>query len=721
MKPVERLPEPSEQAPLPLLEGLGEDHGAGRPDSDPALPPAAAGVPRKRRWKRRLVRAAVASGILMVLAVLTVAVCWVRYPFPIERLDRRPISPAVVDRQGRLLAGVVGSDGQRRQPVPLGRMSPWLVQATIAVEDERFYRHPGVDVRAVVRAVGQNLWHHRIVSGASTLTMQITHMMDERPRTWSAKLVEAFRALQLERLREKSSLLETYLNIAPYGGNLRGVEAAARAYFGKSAADLSLGEAALLAGLPQSPARYRPDRHPATASARRLTVLRRMAELGQITPEQEAVAAAEPVVVRNEPPAWPAPHAAVLALGRRPTGGRTCIDLDLQREVEHVTGAYVRGLPAGINMAAVVIEIESGDIVAMVGSRDFRAQHGGQVNGATARRSPGSALKPFVYAAAFEARRLEPASVVYDVPIGRAGWQPGNFERHFAGPLPAAEALRRSLNVPAILVAEGIGLPRCVGTMESVGIALPRGVLERSGLAVVVGASEVNLLDLTNGYATLGRGGVRQRARLFSDEPPEPARVLDADVCAALDDILSCRARRPHGTQADALPWFMWKTGTSSGRRDAWAVGHNHRYAIGVWMGSFGGAGASCLVGAEVAEPLLAELFCAAPFRNEQDPAPAQAWVVRDPLPPPPEVQQRLQIASPAEGSAFMAVGQRAVLHPRLNAGATESGAAKVTWFLNGLVVPADQIARLSVPPGRYELRCTNAVGRSDAVRFSVR
>jgi membrane carboxypeptidase/penicillin-binding protein PbpC len=237
----------------------------------------------------------------------------------------------------------------------------------------------------------------------------------------------------------------------------------------------------------------------------------------------------------------------------------------------------------------------------------------------------------------------------------------------------------------------------------------------------VVGASEITLLDLTNGYATLGRGGIRQRARLFPDEPPEPARVLDANICAAIDDILSCRQRRPRGVDDADLPWFMWKTGTSSGRRDAWAVGHNRRYAIGVWIGCFSGAGKPQLVGAEAAEPLLAAMFTSPAFRTEQDPPPPERWIVRNPLPPPAEMAEDLRITAPADGSTFVAVTERAVIHPRLNAAAAGAPSARLAWFLNGSLLPAEQADRLILARGQYELRCVDAGGHAAAVRFSVR
>lgn len=665
----------------------------------------------------RLKRFLIVAVVLSTCGVLFAAAAWVLSPFPLKRLERWPASPLVTDRNGREMLRVVGDDEQWRFVVPLERISPRLIQATIAVEDERFLMHGGIDPLAVLRAVGQNASGFRVVSGASTLTMQICRMLDDRPRTFAAKTIEALRALQLESIYPKRRILETYLNIAPYGRNIRGVEAAARAYFGKSAEQLSLGEAALLAGLPQSPTRLRPDRSPEKARTRRETVLRRMAELGMIDEQQRALASSEPIptAVCKNPKA--APHAAWLAL-QRLGGGRTTIDLSLQTEVERLVARHRPSLPPDCDAAAVVIDILSGDILAMVGSADADHPRHGQVNGCTARRSPGSALKPFVYAAAFEERRLAPDSIVHDILIERAGWSPSNFDRTFVGDLPAADALRRSLNVPAILVAEGVGLSRCLGLIEAAGVHLPANTLTRGGLAVVVGSIEVTLLDLTNAYATIGRGGIRRTPRLLVDDPIEQNPAIDANVCAALDDILSSRARRPKGMAelpAGQVPWFAWKTGTSSGRRDAWAVGHNRRFAVGVWVGRFSGAGESGLVGAEAAEPIMADLFATPAIRTDNDPLPAKPWIVERPLPPPRELGEELAIISPQNGATFVAIAGQAIIHPRVNR------EENMSWFLNGKLIDNNDAKRLTLVPGTYELRCVDTVGKSSAVAFTIR
>lgn len=673
---------------------------------------------RLTTWvRRRLKRGAIVGLLLAAIGGGGLAIAWRASPFPMDRLERWPASPVVTDRGGRTLLTRVGRDEQWRFPVSVDRISPRLLDATIAVEDERFYRHAGVDPIAVVRAISHNVLACRTVSGASTLTMQICRMMDDRPRGYGAKLIEAFRALQLERLRGKRQILDTYLNIAPYGGNIRGVEAASQAYFGKRAADLSLGEAALLAGLPQSPSRYRPDRWPGPARARRDHVLRRMRDLGMITEEQAALAAAEPLGLAAERSAGSAPQAAWLALQRRPGGGQTTIESSIQGETQRLVVEQARILPAGSQSAAVVLDIATGEIVALVGSVDPDNPIDGQVNGALARRSPGSTLKPFVYAAAFEAGLLNDQTTVYDVPIERGGWAPVNFDRGFAGELTAADALRRSLNIPAILVAEATGLARCLGLIEAAGIGLPHNVQTRGGLAVVVGATEVTLVDLVNGYATLGRGGVRRPPRLFVDESSDAVRVFDADICAAIDDILSSRHRRPRGMQDRSernVPWFMWKTGTSSGRRDAWAVGHNRRFAIGVWIGRFCGAGSERFIGAEAAEPLLASLFDLPVLRCYEDPLPPKRLPVSRPLPPPAELAAPLRIVSPAAGTTYVALAGQAIVHGK----ATRT--TGVTWFLNGALLDGRSVQRLAVGPGRHELRCVDADGESAVAGFTV-
>ncbi|MFP6901722.1 MAG: transglycosylase domain-containing protein, partial [Opitutales bacterium] len=342
---------------------------------------------------------------------------WVREfgPFDEARLAELPESSVLLDHKGKLLFATVGSDDQWRLPVPLEEMSPWFVKATLALEDERFHSHPGVDPLSILRAAASNIAAGRVVSGASTVDMQVCRMLEGGPRTLPRKLLEAGGALRLNALRNKKEILEIYLNLAPYGGNLRGVEAAARSYFSKRSAELSLAEAALLAGLPQSPERLRPDRRLPAALKRREKAFSRMVELGMISEKMAENARREPLKVRGGIPVRQrAPHYSLCALARRPQGGSTLLQSDLQEKVERLQRAHLRRFPHGIESAVVLIEIETGAVAAMAGSTDFRDPVDGQVNGALAPRSPGSALKPFVYAAAMEQGRIAHDTVLKD-------------------------------------------------------------------------------------------------------------------------------------------------------------------------------------------------------------------------------------------------------------------------------------------------------------------
>ena len=668
---------------------------------------------RLRRWILGV------TGSLVALATVVFAVLWFCYPFPAERLNSLPVSPRVTDRTGHVLLQVVGEDDQWRCPVSLKDVSPWLIKATIAAEDERFYSHDGVDLVAVGRASLQNLESQRVVSGASTLTMQLCRMLDPRPRSLTAKLIESTRALQAEREFSKEQILEHYLNLAPYGGNIRGVEAASQRFFGRSCRQLSLGEAALLAGLPQAPSRFRPDRFPNRAAERRRYVLSRMVEARMITETAMDRALAEPIEIQKRTQHdSAAPHAAWLALQKRQSGGRTTIDVSLQEIIEDGVATHAETLPTGADVAVVVVEVDTAEILALVGSANPADPIDGQNNGVLAKRSPGSALKPFLYAAAFEARRLNADSPISDSPIQRAGWKPDNFDRTFRGAITVAEALRESRNVPAIRVTEAIGVSRCLGVARSCGVRVPPGADEVGGLAIAVGGVETTLLDLTNAYATIGREGIFREPKLYPETPSPSRRALSQLTSRTLTEILSTGHRTPSGQEStlpESRPWFMWKTGTSSGRRDAWAVGHNGRFAIGVWAGRFSGAGHPAFVGRTAAEPLLAKLFSLKPLRvNVAPTAPPEIPVTR-PLPLEKSNSQGPRIVSPGDGAEFLRIGSLATVPVETRS------AEEATWFLNQKPVAFAQTPSLQLGQGRYELRCVSGDGQTDAVHFVVR
>lgn len=671
----------------------------------------------KRKLKRIFKFTLLLCVISGALGISAFTLAWVLFPFPVERLEKWPVSPSILDVKGRSLLSIVGSDDQWRLPVKMDEISNWLKLATVAVEDERFYNHFGVDPLAVMRAAGQNITSGKIVSGASTLNMQLCRMMDDQPRTLKAKIIESFRALQLNHLMNKDEILEYYFNTAPYGGNIRGVEAASLRYFGRHTKDLNLAQAALLAGLPQSPSRYRPDRNLEAAMKRQHIVLTRMFEENMINESQFQQAMSCPIELNNQQITQEAYHAAWYALNERREGGRTTINLDIQKRVEELAKKHLDKLPKDSELSIVVIDINESAIISMIGSGNNADPKDGQVNGALAKRSPGSTLKPFIYAAAFEAGRLNSNSTVYDIPISRGGWTPANFDKNFSGPVTVTEALQRSLNIPAILVAEEIGLSRCCGILQSVGITMPPGSQKRGGLSLAVGGIEVNLLELTNAYATLGRDGIRKSPRIFTDQSTSESIALSPNVCRSISDILSSHMRCPIGMETIApedMPFFMWKTGTSSGRRDAWAIGHNRRYSIGVWVGHFRGTGRIDYVGAQAAEPLLAELFCLTELKTTFEPPEVKPVIVKNPLPRPRELAQNLKITSPNSGDTFISYNGSAIVHTSAN---RREG---ISWFLNGKLIENEIASRLTLTSGKYELLCVDKDGQSSKTDFLV-
>ena len=577
----------------------------------------------RRLLRKGLVASAVAAILWVVAAPIVYRSLDRRFPYPVDSLvfhSSGHVHAAGPERSE--IARTVAPDEQWRRPIALEEMGRWLPLATIAIEDVRFRSHSGVDARAVLRATVRNVRSLRVREGASTISMQIVGMTQRTPRTLKGKAIEAFRALQAEELLGKDKILEHYLNLVPYGGNVVGAAMGAEAWFGCDASDLSLGEAALLAGLPQAPSWLRPDRHPERARKRRGAVLASMLRAGWITDEQAAQAEAVPIPAqlwpsRAEAPSIPATlHAGAWALAERPEGGQTTLQPRLQSRVHRIAQEHRRHLPEGADIAIVAIDVDTASIVAHLGSSAADDPVDGQVDGARAWRSPGSTLKPFVYGAAIEQGRLRPESLLDDSAVDLDGWEPTNFDPTFQGQVTLADALRQSLNIPALRAARVAGLDRCLGVMEAAGLVLPEGIAEDSGLALVTGGTRVRLVDLTNAYATLARGGLFAPVRLWNDEAAAApqVRALSASTCEAINDILSDEHRAPRvrgGASHVGGIGFMWKTGTSSGHRDAWAVGHNGTLAIGVWVGHFNGAGDPSFVGAEVAEPILAELMAA--------------------------------------------------------------------------------------------------------------
>ncbi|MUM77375.1 penicillin-binding protein 1C [Pseudodesulfovibrio sp. F-1] len=574
--------------------------------------------------KRAWVRLALVSAGLLLAVPLAFLVLDALFPLPAGWLDA-PSGTRLLDRSGTELRRFPARDGQWRFPVTLDEVSPALVTALVESEDRWFFVHPGVNPLAALRAAWTNAVSGRVVSGASTIPMQLARMADPGPRTLRRKLAESFRALQLGLTRSKAELLEAYLNTAPFGGNIVGVGAAARIYFGKPPDRLSLGECALLAVLPRSPNRYDPSRHPEAAMAVRDRVLALLTTRGVADPDEARRAMRQPMVAQRRPSPMSAPHFCLLArarLGSEPVIA-TSLDLARQRTVERLLARHVERLrDLGIgNGAAVVLDRTSREVLALAGSADFADdRRQGQVNNALAPRSPGSTLKPFLYALAFDRGLAVPGSRLLDVPVDYAGYAPENYSGTFSGRVSVAEALTRSLNVPAVRLLATTGLRDFHSLLRQGGLETIDRPATSYGLPLVLGACEVRLVDLTNLYATLGQGGVHRPWRVTLPTqadpapagPPGKAGLFSPEAARVVADMLT-EVARPDMPDSWRLtrdrPAAAWKTGTSFGHRDAWAVGFGPTLAVGVWVGNPDGTPVKGISGAVHAGPLFFDLL----------------------------------------------------------------------------------------------------------------
>jgi len=662
--------------------------------------------------------------VLVVGGATVFAALWTLFPLPEDMLHPGPGGALVLDADGGVLVDAVAADEQRRLPIALADAGPWIPAAVVAVEDAWFRSHAGVDPSAILAAIKANLAAGRVVRGGSTITMQVAGMRLGHPRTFPGKAVEAFRALQLDASFDKDDILEAWLNLAPFGGNLVGIEAASRGWFGKPASACTLAEAALLAGLPGAPERFRPDRHPDAAMRRRHVVLDRMLAEGLIDETQHARADAASVVIRRRDAVANDRHVGWMAIDAAGRGRviETTIDPIRQEIIESIVADHADHLPKEIDIAVVLVDTSSGEVRALVGSSDPRDPRDGRVNGATARRSPGSALKPFLYAAAFEDERLAPDSIVDDAPADFAGWRPRNVDRRHLGRMPASEALRTSRNLPALLVARGLGPDRIEAALRDVGLPITSADLERAGLAITVGGVEVRPIDLAEAYATVARGGVHRPLRLLRNDDPEASdeadrpgdpdrserRVLSERTCAAIETCLA----GPAGDHADVLPFMAAKTGTSSAHRDAVAAGWNRRWTAVVWVGRFDGASDPALLGADAARPILHDVLHHPSLATPRTPRPFTTWTVAEDRAVgrlgPPRIPE---IVEPADGTVLLAVDGSATVRPTVERG------PRAKLFLDGRPVAFET---LELAPGRHEIRVVEPGRDPHAVTVEV-
>ncbi len=671
--------------------------------------------------------AALVAGVLACAGLIVLADAL--FPPPIER--GRVVSFVAEDRDGRPLRAFPVENGRWRLGTDLERLDPDFVEALLTIEDQRFYNHPGVDPLAVLRATGQAITRGRIVSGASTITMQTARLLEPRPRNLGSKIVESVRALQLEARLSKDEILELYLTLAPYGGNLQGMRAASWAWFGREPDQLTPDQIALLIALPQSPEVRRPDLRPESARLARAAILDRLAQGGWISVARAADAADETLPGgRNAFPAeaW---HASETLARLHPGQGsmRSTLDAELQRDVERRVRRLAESGGDGVQASALVIEIESRAVRAAVGSAG-RDLAGGWIDLSAAPRSPGSTLKPLVYALAFDDGAAAADTLIEDLPARFASYRPENFDRAFRGEVTISEALQHSLNVPAVRVLDRVGANRFASALAFAGAhpSIPQGLDGAAGLAVALGGLGMSAQDLGVLYAALGDDGrakplawTREAADL--NRASSGASLVGAESAREIVDVLYGSPAPPGRMPAHlsvSAPSIAYKTGTSYGFRDAWAAGITGGHVIIVWTGRPDGAPRPGSTGREAALPALFDLAdtltrhvpeaAARPVIAERRTPQSLSQFARADQPPdilfPPE---DAELWAEAPGRAF-------VLSARAR--------SPIAWYVDGRAAGANAAGQpvfMPEGPGFYALSAVDAEGRETRVRVRVR
>lgn len=650
------------------------------------------------------------------------------FPPPLERV--RDVSPVVLDHNGEWLMAFTTRQGTWRLEARLDEIDPEFQRRLIAIEDERFWFHSGFDPIALTRASVSYARAGRVTQGGSTITMQLARLLEPRPRTIPSKLIEIIRAMQIERRLSKREILAAYLTMAPYGGNLEGVRAASRAYFQRDPQWLDDAEMALLIALPQAPEARRPDRHPVAARAARDRVLGMFVNIGAIN-ERRAQEGRETAIPPRAPFPYSAPHAAeaLVAANRGEGVIRSSLNATLQRDLEALARRRVVGLERDTQIAMLAVELDSRAVRARIGGAG-RERAGGYIDMTRAVRSPGSALKPFLYAIAFDEGIAAPETLVRDAPRRFGGYLPENFDRRFHGDVSLEDALRHSLNLPAVATLERIGAGRFHASLTRAGanVRLPRRAVSEPGLALALGGVGMTLEDLVQLYAALGDEG---RARpLVTDDVGSFAftrRFVRPDTAERVLDILATSphpAGRIPAQVAQGAPQVAFKTGTSYGFRDAWALGVSNGYAIGVWVGRPDGAPRPGATGRSEALPILFDAFDllgvpaepAPRQREHENVAPAltrfengEREALSILFPPANAEVLVLEYGADARGLSLSARGGRAPL----------------TWYAEGARVEGEPTSGRAIwrpaAPGFYDVTVVDADGERAQVRVRIR
>lgn len=673
------------------------------------------------RFKRLLV------GLAVVATTVAATGLALDRAFPPDLTRYHDRSTEVVDANGRLLRAFTTQDGKWRLKTTVDDVDPLYLGLLKAYEDRRFDEHWGVDPFAALRAAKQLAERGRIVSGASTISMQAARLLDPRPRGFTTKAIQSARALQLEWRYSKREVLAIYLTLAPMGGNLEGVRAASLAYFGKEPRQLSAAEAALLVAIPQSPERRRPDRASNIAQKARDRVLERGVEHGVIDAPLFEMARSRLAPDRRMAMPLQAPHLSAWLAGQSPGAVvPTTVRYELQQTLGQLVRDERRQFADGAEIAMVVLDNRTGSVVAWLGGDDFFGR-AGQVDLVRARRSPGSALKPLIYAMAFDDRTLHPETLVEDVPVRFRDWLPRNFDRDHQGAVTVRRALQQSLNVPAVLALEKVGPQRFLSTLRTAGVSpgLPPGDNGNS-LGVALGSATLSPLEMAGLYHGLANGGTFAPPQVRRDRPrPEPLRLLGPTAAWYVSDVLA-EAPLPEGFAS--LPVALrerlisFKTGTSAGYRDAWAAGYSANWTVVVWVGHADGTPRPGQLGRLSALPVLFKAFGRLPGEdNRAVQPPADVIKVSSYRQLPPRMRTLAPYAEtsggpriaypPADARIELAVREAVALNAM-------GGQGRLRWLVDGRPLDGNQW----VPEGAGTARVAvvDEAGRSTSVTVRI-
>ncbi len=571
-----------------------------------------------RKWLKIILFVLLASFVLFLILDFL-------FPLPIKDFKQRHFAQVIVDKDGKPLRAFPDAQGIWRYPIALGDVSPYYLQALINYEDRYFYQHFGVNPFAILRAIGQWFKHGKIISGASTLTMQVARILKPHRKSFSGKMVQMFMALQLEWHYSKDEILSYYINYAPFGGPLEGVQAASYAYFDKAASELSQSEAALLAVMPQSPSRFRPDRYPQRAKKARNKLLQRLASNNIWQKQAIDEAMGDPVFARYNTRPMIAPLLTRRLKQKYPEQQviHSTIAIDLQTELESLIKDYMQDKPDKMSAALLLIDNNDGSTLTYIGSADFHSQkRAGHVDMIQAYRSPGSTLKPFIYGMAIDAGIVHAQSLLFDVPQSFSGYRPKNFSDNFSGAVSLTQALARSLNMPAVQILHQVTPKDFYIRMLNAGLDMQLPINAKPNLSLALGGGSVKLENLVAIFSALGRSGKSIKVRLTQNEKSKQYPVISAGSAWIIQNILTQVPLQSslHSQSLIAHQSIAHKTGTSYGSRDAWVLASNKKYTFGIWVGQPDGSFLLENTGRRSAVPLLRKVLSIVPTNTKQTP-----------------------------------------------------------------------------------------------------